>query len=61
MVDGKVLGEFDHVKKGLKLEDEGLIMLPLSITFFFPPFQLFLTSLHILTIGLFCRVAADER
>jgi len=60
VVDGKVLGEFDHVKKGLKLEDEGSIMLPLSITFFFL-FQLFPTSLHILKIGLFCRVAADER
>jgi peptidyl-prolyl cis-trans isomerase-like protein 2 len=22
-VDSKILGEFDHVKKGLKLEDEG--------------------------------------
>lgn len=60
MVDGKVLGEFDHVKKGLKLEDEGSIMLRLSITFF-SPFQLFPTSLHILTIRVFCRVAADER
>jgi len=28
---------------------------------FFFPFQLFPTSLHILKIGLFCRVAADER
>jgi peptidyl-prolyl cis-trans isomerase-like 2 len=34
VVDGKVLGEFDHVKKGLKLEDEGLLFASYSSTLF---------------------------
>jgi hypothetical protein len=34
MDDGKVLGEFDHIKRGLKLEDQGSLMLPLFSTFF---------------------------
>jgi hypothetical protein len=43
VLDSKVLGEFDHVKKGLKLEDEGLIMLPLSF-FSFLSFLFFLSD-----------------
>jgi hypothetical protein len=45
MLDSKVLGEFDHVKKGLKLDDEGLIILPLSFTLGFFSFSFDLTCI----------------